>query len=141
MKPLITVSKPALQEGIPESYHLAGVCAQSCLESKCDELLSGEITYQDLKMIEKHLEKMMQLCVALSRHEEEKPLHKAIEDAVQLRLEEYEVVKNCHQQYDHLVRYVQSANIGKVQGEDIYTYVGHNCNPIIIITKIVCEGD
>ena len=116
MKCPVAVSKPALQEGIPKAYHLAGVCAQSCLESKCEELLNGEITFQDLKMIENNLKKMKQLCVALSRHEEEKPLHKSIEVAVQMRLEEYEVVKNCHQQYDHLVRYIQSSKIGKVQG-------------------------
>lgn len=102
------MSKPKLWESIPEDYHIAGACAQSCLEKKYEELQSGEITYEDLKKIEEHSEKMKQLCVALSRREE------SIYVAVRRRLEEYSVFKNCRQQYEHLCRNLRSA--GKVQG-------------------------
>ena len=100
------VSKPVLQQGIPHQYDMAGICAQSCLEGKCDQLQSGEVNIADLWKVNRNREQMQRLCVAVSSSEEGSSLYRSVETAVRKRLEEYEAVKRRKEVLSHLSRHI-----------------------------------
>jgi hypothetical protein len=103
---LILVSKKILQQGIPEEYNLAGVCAQSCLEGVCDKLQSGEVNIEDLQKVSKHQEQMQRLCVAVSSSKNGRYSYESVDTAVKKRLEEYRAVKRRKEVISHLYRQI-----------------------------------
>ena len=106
------VSKPVLREGIPEQYHIAGICAQTCLEGKCEKLQSGEVTIEDLNNVRNCRDQMKRLCSAVSTGNS---LYKSVETAVIKRLEECEALKRRVEILSHLCRQIHCVS-GKVQG-------------------------
>jgi hypothetical protein len=100
------VSKKILQEGIPEEYHLAGVCAQSCLEGVCNKLQSGEVNIEDLQKLSKNQEQMQRLCVAVSSNEDGRYSYELVETAVKKRLDEYRAVRRRREVISHLYRQI-----------------------------------
>ena len=111
LKIIIIVSKPVLQQGIPEEYHLAGVCAQSCLEIMCDKLLSGKVNIEDLQKLSKDQEQMQRLCVAVSSGKYGRYSYKSVETAVKKRLEEHRAVKRRKEILSHLCRHIYSEQV------------------------------
>lgn len=112
---LFLVSKPVLREGIPNQYHIAGICARSCLEGTCEKLQSGEITIEDLQNIRNYREQMKRLCSAVSSSKEGNDLYKSVEAAVAKRLEECEALKRRIEILSHLCRQIHCVS-SKVQG-------------------------
>ena len=118
----IIVSKQVLQQGIPEEYHLAGVCAQSCLEAMCDKLQSGEVNIEDLQKLSYNQEQMQRLCVAVSSSKDGRYSYKFVETAVKKRLEEHRAVKRRKEVLSHLCRHISSE---QVQGRS-YPHAVHS---------------
>jgi hypothetical protein len=100
------VSKPILQQGIPEEYNLAGICAQSCLEGVCDKLQSGEVNIEDLQKVDTNREQMQRLCVAVSSNKDGRYSFKSVETAIKKRVEEYRAVKRRREVVSHLCRQI-----------------------------------
>ena len=107
----IIVSKPVLQQGIPEEYHLAGVCAQSRLETMCDKLQSGEVNIEDLKKLSNNQEQMQRLCVAVSSSKDGWYSYKSVETAIKKRLEEHRAVKRRKEVLSQLCRHIYSEQV------------------------------
>lgn len=104
------MSKPILQKGIPDEYHFAGVCAQSCLEGMCEKLQTGEITIEDLQKVRKNHDQMKRLCLAVSSGGERKVLYNSVEIAVEKRLEECAAFNVRHEVLSHLCHHIRSVN-------------------------------
>ena len=109
-----------LRIGIPEQYHIAGICAQSCLEGKCEKLQSGEITIEDLHHVRDCRDQMKRLCSAVSTGNS---LYKSVEAAVVKRLEECEALKRRVETLSHLCRQIHCVS-NKIQGMGIYCMYG-----------------
>ncbi len=112
---IFLVSKPVLREGIPDQYHIAGICAQSCLEEKCEKLQSGEVSIEDLQNVRNCRDQMKRLCSAVSNRKEGNDLFKSVEAAVSRRLEECEALRRRIEILSHLCRQIHCVN-RKVQG-------------------------
>ena len=109
------MSKPILREGIPTEYHVAGICAQSCLEGMCENLRNGEITVQDLQMVREYQEQMKRLCLAVSSSDERTDLYTCVKGAVEKRLEECNAVNIRREVLSHLCHFIRFVN-QKVKG-------------------------
>ena len=114
------MSKPILQQGIPQQYDMAGMCARSCLETMCDKLLGGKVNIEDLRKVDKNREQMQRLCLAISSNEDGRYSYKSVETAVEKRLAEYTAVKRRKEVLSHLYRHVHSEQVqGMSQWEAI----------------------
>ena len=112
---LLSVSKAALQEGIPPQYGMAGMCACSCLQVKCEKLQTGEVDIEDLQKIYKSQDQMKRLCSAISSSKEGSTLYLSVEAAVKKRLAEWTAVKRRREVLSHLCRQIHSVT-DKVEG-------------------------
>ena len=111
------MSKPVLRRGIPEQYHITGICACSCLEGMCEKLQNGEVTIEDLHNVRSCRDQMKRLCSAVSSSKEGNDLtmYKSVEAAVTKRVEECEALRRRIEVLSHLCRQIHSVN-DKVQG-------------------------
>ena len=112
---MILVSKPVLQKGIPEQYHVAGTCARSCFEEMCGKLQSGEVTIEDLNLVRNRRDLMKRLCSAVSSGKMGHTSYKSVEASVAKRVEECEAVRSRIEVFSHLCHQIRSVS-DKVQG-------------------------
>ena len=104
-------------KGIPEDYHTAGICAQSCLEGMCEKLSMSEITIEELKHIRKYRDQMKRLCSAVTGVGvgERNNLYRSVEMSVSKRLEEWEAVRKRVECLHYLCQHLHSMD-NKIQG-------------------------
>ena len=94
---------------------MAGMCAQSCLETMCDKLQSGEVNIEDLQKVSNNPEQMQRLCIAVSSSKDGRYSYRSVETAVKKRLEEYRAVKRRREVISHLYRQIHPV-AASVQG-------------------------
>ena len=109
------MSKPVLQRGIPEQYHIPGICAQSCFEEMCEKLQSGKVSIEDLNLVRNCRDPMKRLCSAVSSSKQGNKLYKSVEAAVTKRVEECEAVRRRIEVLSHLCRQMRIVS-DKIQG-------------------------
>ena len=116
---IISVSKPILKKGIPEGYHIAGICGQSCLNYMCKKLSEGDITIGELLKIRECRDQMKRLCSAASSDKASNVCYNSVETDVTKRLEEWEAYENRSKLLSHLCHHLHSVDLS-IQGNDIY---------------------
>ena len=107
------MSKTKLKQGIPKEYQFVGDWVRSCLQEICKSLESANATLKEVEKIGESHEQMKRLCQALSSDEYGNALHRSVETALRMRLEECKMFRQNLEHLFHLYHHLDD----KVQGK------------------------
>ena len=108
--------------GLSQECEIACLCALSKFKEVCGRLRNGDITVNELKMIEKLSKNMERLCEAVTRFSAEEGLSSdALRLTLQQRLREFQTFEHYRQMYVKICDWIPSPEC--VQGESSRTCI------------------
>ena len=111
-------SDSKLKLGLSQECEIACLCGLSKFKEVCGHLRNGDITVNELKMIEKLQKNMERLCEAVARFSKEEGLSSdALRLSLHQRLHEFQTFEHYQQMYFKICDWIPSPEC--VQGKNL----------------------